>query len=698
MKPFAIPLNFAFGRVLPIIRQTEVAECGLAALTMVAGFYGHKTDLSSMRRRFPITPRGLTLKDLSDVAGQLGFANRALRVGIKNITQIRLPAILHWDLTHFVVLKSVSRRRLTIHDPARGLVSMTHAEFADHFTGVALELVPTAEMERKNDRQTLPMSSLWGHMTGFWGTLVQIVIFSLIMQVFLVASPQYLQVTIDKVLPAQDADLLTVLAIGFGLLLIMNVVAATLRAFVLLYAGTTLAHQITSNLFHRLVRLPLNYFETRHVGDIISRFESVQPIQNFLINGLVKTFIDGLMAVVMLGFMLIYSPQLAAVVLLALGAFLLLRLVFFPQMRLMEEDLIRKGALESSNFIETIRGILPIKAFADEPNRQLKWQNLLTETFNSSIRLARLKIGLDQSETLIFEAERIIVLFLAARLVMAGDMTVGMLFAFTAYRGQFVSAATSLVDVIIQYRMLNLHLERISDIVLTETEPEEGMTTEIQEGRIEVKNLSFSYGQEHGSVFENVSFVIDSGTSIALIGETGGGKTTLLKLMMGLLQLTEGEIRIDGTKLTLFEPRNFRRQIASVMQDDHLFSGSIADNISFNDLNQDYTKLRNVAEKAQIHEEISKMPMGYDTPVGDMGSALSGGQIQRILLARALYREPKILFIDEGTSNLDIETERCVNEAIAELGITRVISAHRKETIESTDRRLLVSNGSVLEL
>jgi len=282
--------------------------------------------------------------------------------------------------------------------------------------------------------------------------------------------------------------------------------------------------------------------------------------------------------------------------------------------------------------------------------------------------------------------------------VINGEFTIGMIFAFTAYRGQFVGAVTSLVDVIIQFRMLRLHLDRISDIVLTDTEPQGGVALDIKEGQIAVDNLSFSYGAGTVSILKNVSFVIQPGESVALVGDTGCGKTTLLKLIMGLLQPDEGDIRIDGVNLTQIDQSYFRRQIASVMQDDQLFSGSITENISFNDLNVDYEKLQSSAEKAQIHEEISRMPMAYETLVGDMGAALSGGQIQRILIARALYREPAILFIDEGTSNLDVETERRVNAAISEIGITRVISAHRKETIESADRIISVGGGKVSEI
>jgi ATP-binding cassette, subfamily B, bacterial CvaB/MchF/RaxB len=371
-KVSAAQLSFGFGRRLPVIRQDEVAECGLASLAMVASYHGIRTDLRAMRRRFTITSRGWTLLSLAENAGKLGFATRALRCGLKNVGQLRLPAILHWDLNHFVVLKSVSRNKLVIHDPARGAVSMSFDEFAEHFTGVALELIPTTDLRPKDERTRLQFSSLWSEMTGLGGTLVQVILFSLIMQVFVLASPQYLQIVVDSVLPALDTDLLLLLAIGFALLLIMNIVASVLRELVILFAGTTLAFQIASNLFHRLMRLPLVYFESRHMGDILSRFESIQPIKDFLVKGLVRSLIDGLMALITLALMFIYRPLLAAIVLGATLLYLALRLGLLRRMRSQTEQVIITGAAENSNFIETLRGIQPIKAFADESNRELR--------------------------------------------------------------------------------------------------------------------------------------------------------------------------------------------------------------------------------------------------------------------------------------------------------------------------------------
>lgn len=692
----ASQLSFGFGRRLPIIRQDEIAECGLASLTMVASYHGFRTDLRGMRQRFPITARGWTLRTLADNASKLGFSTRSLKCGLKNVGQLRLPAILHWDLNHFVVLKSVSRNRVVIHDPAQGAVTMTFDEFGDHFTGIALELVPTAELKATDERSKLRFSSLWSHMSGLGGTIVQVLIFSLIMQVFVIASPQYLQTVIDSVLPALDADLLLLLAIGFALLLVMKLVASVLRDLVILYAGTTLAYQITANLFHRLIRLPLVYFESRHMGDILSRFESVDSITEFLVQGVVKSVIDGLMALITLALMFVYSPLLAMIVVVATLLYLALRLILLHRMRALTEDVILAGAAEDSNFIETLRGMLPIKAFADESNRQMRWQNLLAETFNTSIRLQRLNIVFGTSRSFIFEIERIAVVFLAARMVMQGEFSVGMIFAFVAYREQFVESAASLVEVLIDFRMLRLHLDRIADIALANPENSEGVRLDISKGNIDVEKLIFSYGEAAAPVLSDVTFSIQPGESVALVGPSGGGKTTLLKLLMGLMTPQSGSVAVDNVSLDKVDQGHFRQQIASVMQDDHLFSGSIADNITFFDLNPNFERLEATAKRAQIHEDIQAMPMAYETLVGDMGATLSGGQIQRLILARALYREPKILFVDEGTSNLDLDTERLVNSAIAELGITRVIVAHRKETIDSADRVLMVQDGKVI--
>ena len=690
-------LKFSIGKRLPVIQQTEISECGLASLAMVAGFHGFKTDLTQMRRRFRVSSRGLTLRSLAECANELGFSTRALKCSLENLRRLRLPAILHWDMNHFVVLKSVSRNRVEIHDPARGYQRMSIDEVGNHFSGIVLELEPTGTLRKTDERELLRFSSLWSQINGLTGALLQILFFSIAIQIFLLAAPQYFQIVIDKVLPTFDVNLLILLAFGFIFLLIMRQVATGLRSFLMLFVGTTMAYQISANLFYRLIRLPLRYFNARHMGDIMSRFDSIDPIKDFLIQGLIKSIIDGFMAIITLGIMFLYSPLLVGITVIATAIYLVLRLALVRRMRLLTEEQIITEAEESSNFIETIRGILPIKSLADESNRQLRWQNLLAESLNSSVKLERLNIFFEISKDSIFELERIILVFVAARLIMENQLSVGMIFAFMAYRDQFVEAASSLIEVLINYRLLRLHLNRIADIALSEPERSGGLKLDVKNGSIAAADLTFAYDGARKPVLKDIHLKVAAGTSVALVGPSGQGKTTLLKLLTGLLTPDTGTVSVDQINLATVDSKHFRQQIATVMQDDHLFSGSILDNITFFDLEPDLEWMKECAIAAQIDDDISGTPMGYDTPVGDMGANLSGGQVQRIILARALYRKPRILFIDEGTSNLDVRTETAVNAAISALGITRIIVAHRPETIRSADRVILVQEGQLTE-
>jgi len=690
-------LNFTGRARLPLIRQNEATECGNACLAMVAGFYGFETDIATLRRRFPVSAQGMTVRMLVDTAGRLGFATRALKAETEDLDKVRLPAILHWDFNHFVVLKSLTSKKVVVHDPATGAREMDYEEFGQHFTGVLLELTPTGEFEPADEREKLKFSSLWSRITGLRSSIVQILLLSIVMQAYTLAAPQYLQVVIDTVLPSQDLNLLVTLAIGFGLFVLVSVGATILRGLVILYAGSSMAYQVAINLFSHLSRLPLPFFERRHIGDIVSRFTSVGPIKDFLTQGVAAGIIDGLLVILTLVIMFLYSVQLALVSLAGFLFYLGLRLAMFRAFRRASEEKIITEATEQSNFMETVRGILTVKAFAREEQRLQRWQNLLADSVNQEVRVQRLTIVFDAAARLIRGVEHVILIYLAASMVLAGGFSVGMIFAFTAYRRQFVENSQNLVELVIEFRMLDLHLERISDIAMAEPEERGGERITVERGEIEAKNLSFSFGRELPPVFEGVSLRIEAGESVALVGPSGCGKTTLLKMAMGLIVPDRGEVFVDGASLRKADPAFYRRQVAAVMQDDHLFAGSLAENISFFDLDVDMDRVRDCARLASIDDEIREMAMGYETLVGDMGAALSGGQLQRVLLARALYRQPKILFVDEGTSHLDVETEKAVNQAIGSLGITRLIVAHRPDTIHMADRVLEFRGGTLVE-
>ncbi|MFZ5610384.1 MAG: peptidase domain-containing ABC transporter [Pseudomonadota bacterium] len=693
-------LDFTGGRKLPLIRQTEAAECGLACLAMLAGYHGLHTDLPALRRRFSISLKGMTLQTLMAMADKLGLASRPLKAEMAALGQLRLPAVLHWDMNHFVVLRTVTRKGITVHDPALGERRYDWQEASKHYTGVAIEMQPTDGFAKADERGRLRLSQLWSRMRGFKRALIQLLALSAVLQLFVLVSPFYVQLVIDEVLTKFDTDLLVVLAIGFGLFTLIYVAANALRARLVLYIGGMMSYQMMINLFRHLIRLPQDYFDKRHIGDIDSRFGSTMPIKTMLTEGLIAGIIDGAMALTTLAMMLVYAPLLAIISFAAFAFNVGLRLGLYRRFRRQSEDAILAKAKEHTNFIETVRGILPIKLYGREPQRQQVWQNLLADLVNTDVRVGKTKIFFEIANKLLFGLENIAIIYLAARAVLASEFTIGMIFAFLAYKTLFAEKAMALVDRLLEFRMLDLHLERIADIALTQPEPEEkGLSTDrCLEGRLALRDITFRYADFEPTVLDGVNFHVAPGEAVAITGASGCGKTTMLKVMLGLVTPQAGEVLVDGLPLAQFGIHAFRGQVAAVMQDDRLFAGSLAENIAFFDPDIDMAKVADCASKAAIHDEILAMPMGYETLVGDMGTVLSGGQKQRILLARALYREPRVLFLDEGTAHLDMAAERKVNQAIAALGITRVIIAHRLETVQSAGRLLVFRGGKLVEV
>ena len=681
-----------------LIRQTEVAECGLASLTMIANYHGLDIDIGTMRRRFQSSARGSALKSLTAIADQLNLIPRAIRLPLEGLKGVSTPAILHWNMNHYVVLERVSNGKALIHDPVGTTRWMSLDQMSPHFTGVALELRPAEDFEPQRYRERLKLSQLWQRITGLKRALVQTIVLSIVLEAFVLASPYYMQVAVDSALPALDRDLLTVLALGFALFTIVNAVATFLRSFVLLLAGTTLGYGIATNIARRLFRLPVSWFEKRHIGDILSRFQSITPIQQFLTQSAVSAILDGGFAVLTLAFMFTYSATLTSIALAAFGLYGVVRAISFATQRTAQEEAIVASGREQSVLMESLRGIVTLRLFNRETARHALWQARLTDSMNATVSLARIGIWKSTANNLIFGLETVASVWLAIRLVIDGGFSVGMVFAYLAYKTQFLQRAASLVDQTIALRMLGLHLERLSDIALADKDKSAGEQVNAETrllGKIELRNVSYRYSPSDPVVLDGVNLVVEPGDHVAITGPSGGGKSTLVKILLGLVEPDEGEILVDDKPIGKFGYRNYREQVSAVLQDDSLFAGSLAENIALFDDAPDMERIVESAERAALHDDIAAMPMAYDTLVGDMGSTLSGGQRQRLLLARALYRQPTILVVDEGTSHLDPAREHQVNAAIEQLGITRIIIAHRMETINTASRVLSVKGGKI---
>jgi ATP-binding cassette, subfamily B, bacterial CvaB/MchF/RaxB len=692
----AILLNFGGQGRLPVIQQTEAAECGLACLAMISSYHGRRIDLNTLRRRHPVSLKGATLRALIQVASQMHFVCRPVRFELGHLRRLHMPTIVHWDMNHFVVLKSVTRRGILVHDPASGKRFFPIAEASKHLTGVALELSPSEGFRPKDERARLPFSTFWTQLRGSRHALVQILILSAVLEIFVIASPFYLQLTIDEVIARGDADLLIVLALGFGLLAAIKVGSTAIRSLVILVVQNVLHFEIGARLFHHLVRLPIAYFEKRHIGDILSRFNSIEPIRSALAEGMIGATIDGLMALATLAMIFVYSTQLALVVLAAFVLYAVVRLGLYRLLRERSLATIEAKAHENSTFIETLRAVQSLKIFNREGDRETQWLNRYGDVVSANVRLGRAKIAFATINDALFGLENVVTIYLAARLALSNSLTIGMIFAFMSYKQHFTEKAVQLVEKALDFRILELHLERLADIALSPLERGHDQvlayTRQIR-GRIELRNVFFRYAETEPFVLEDINFIIEPGEFVAVMGPSGAGKTTLIKIMLGLLEPTRGEVLIDGVPLSTIGPRAYREHVGAVMQEDQLLSGSVADNICFFDPSFDQDRMIQCTQLAGIHEEIMAMPMSYNSLIGDMGSSLSGGQKQRVVLARALYRLPRILFLDEGTAHLDVENEIKINDALKRLQMTRISVAHRPEISSGANRTLRIARA-----
>ncbi|PRA27930.1 peptidase domain-containing ABC transporter [Pseudomonas poae] len=688
------------GRRLPVVLQTEATECGLACLAMIAGYYGHSVNMRDLRRHCSVSLKGLALKQLISSAHQLQLGARAITLEMHDLGQLKLPCILHWNFNHFVVLKSVDRQGVVVHDPARGLCQISHEGLSRSFTGIALELWPDSGFEQRKEPARIKLLSMMGRISGLYRSLLQVLILALTLEVFSLVSPFLLQWTLDNVIVSADHNLLSTLVLGFTLLLLMQQAVSGVRGWVMIHLSTLLSVQWRANVFSHLLRLPTLYFEKRCLGDVVSRFGAVDNIQQTLTAAFLSAILDGLMSAATLTMMLIYSPALAFIAIATMALYALGRCLWYRPLRMASEEQIVHAARQQSHFLETVRGIRPLKLFQREEERRSAWLALLVDQINAGLRTQKLRLLYQHMNGLLFGAENLLVIWLGANKVMDSQFSIGLFIAFLAYKSQFDTRVGNLIDKCFELRMLQLQGERLADIVLHPPEDTrcsfDPQSLAPYDAGIEIHGLHYRYAEKEPWVLENLNLQIAAGESVAIVGPSGCGKSTLLNIMLGILPATRGQIRIGGIDLEQLGLDGLRQMVGTVTQDDVLFAGSLRDNISFFDLNADTSWLMECARIASIHSDIQAMPMGYNTLVGDMGTVLSGGQKQRVLLARALYKKPRILFLDEATSHLDVACEHRVNQAIQRLEITRVMVAHRPETIASADRIIRLFAGRVV--
>ena len=682
-------LDMRWRRRVPVIHQTETAECGLACLAMICGHFGKNIDLISLRRKFNLSARGANLAGINGIAEQLGMVTRALSLELDELGALKMPCILHWDFSHFVVLVSVKRNRYVLHDPARGRRYLGREEMSRYFTGIALEVWPGSEFQAETQQTRISLRSLINSIYGIKRTLAKIFCLSVVIEAINLVMPVGTQLVMDHAIPAGDRGLLTLISAGLMFFILLRAAVSMLRAWSSLVMSTLINVQWQSGLFDHLLRLPLAFFERRKLGDIQSRFDSLDTLRATFTTSVIGLIMDSIMVVGVFVMMLLYGGYLTWIVLCFTTIYIFIRLVTYGNYRQISEECLVREARAASYFMETLYGIATVKIQGMVGIRGAYWLNMKIDAINSGIKLTRMDLLFGGITTFVTACDQVVILWLGAGLVIDNQMTIGMFVAFSSFRGQFSERVTSLTSFLLQLKIMSLHNERIADIALHEKEEKKHeieIVAHMGPISLETNDLSYRYDSQSAPIFSALSLSVAPGESVAITGASGAGKTTLMKVLCGLFEPDSGRVLINGIDIRQMGINNYHRMIACVMQDDRLFSGSIRENICGFAEEMDEEWMVECARASHIHDVIMNMPMGCETLIGELGEGLSGAQKQRIFIARALYRKPGILFMDEATSALDSESEHFVNVAIKNMNITRVIIAHRETTLKTVDR------------
>nr|WP_315589557.1 peptidase domain-containing ABC transporter [Sphingomonas psychrotolerans] len=703
MKPLSRIIGRASGTRLRAVQQTEMAECGLACVAMIANHHGYGADLRELRERFAVSNRGMSLAHLISVCQDSQLVVRALRVELAGLETIQLPAILHWNGAHFVVLESVNsgwgHTSYTIVDPATGRQTLSQKVFSELFTGVLLEVSPGLHFSTAPAPARFRLRQLWSGVKNLSVPATQVVILSLLFQIGALIAPLYLQMLIDTVQADFDVGVLMPVALGFVVLAGLAAGIMLARSVIIAEVSNSFAFQIASSLFRHMMSLPATWFSRRQVADTASRFESVNPVSDFITKNCISSTLDGGLALLSILIIALYSVPLA----LSAGAFALLQIAcrafIAPRQRLATDEMVKAAARQNGSVFETVRGINTIKMYGLESTRMFSWVELKGREISAKVRGEILSAKLDAALFFITQLDRIAFITLAYVFSSGDRLAIGVLAALIFYKENLSAAITSLGKTFSDFRMLGAHLERLADISLERSEPGE-MSVKLVDDftELSVEQVSFRYSDYESYLLSDLAITVSKGESVAIVGPSGGGKTTFIKLITGALNPTTGSIKVNGRLLSDYGPRRFRQKIGIVSQDDTLYEGTIGENICLFDSEPDFARVEEVCRIACIWDDIQKMPMGLGSLVGDMGASLSGGQRQRIFLARALYRSPALLIMDEGTAHLDAALETRITEALSSLGIASVLIAHRRAAIQYVDRVYSLINGKLEEV
>ncbi|MGH9869343.1 MAG: peptidase domain-containing ABC transporter [Candidatus Polarisedimenticolia bacterium] len=686
-------------RRIPFVQQLSATDCGPACLAMVLGYHGKGVALEEVRSIVGSGRDGANALSLLEAGRWFGLRGRGIRLEAEDLEFLQPGAILHWDFKHFVVFDRLRKGRLDIVDPAAGRRQVSLEQFRRSFTGVALELEPSEEFQPGRGRRA---QGTWRHhrrLIEHSGLLSRVVVISVLIQILAMALPLMVGVLVDRVVPRSDHHLLAVLGAGLLMVVVFRFLASCVRAHLVLSLQTHLDSKMTLDFMDHLVSLPYAFFHLRPAGDLLMRLQSNATVREIITSSTVSGLLDGGLVSLYLILLLAASPSMGWLVLLLamirVAVFLLTRRTF----RDLTSESLEAQSRSQSYEVQIMAGIETLKSSGVEHRAVEHWTHLFVDVMNVSLRRGRLSALVDSALDALSMASPLIILGYGATLVMSGGISLGTMLAMSALAAGFLVPLSALVSTGLKLQLLGSYLERINEIFDTPPEQDRAAVTRSVKlrGGITLEQVSFRYGPLSPEVVREVSVEIRPGAHVAIVGRSGSGKSTLAKLLLGLYPPTKGRILYDGVDLAGLESRSLRRQLGIVPQHPYLFGTTIRGNIALADPTLPLEQVIQAARLAQIHDDVSAMPLGYETILVDGGASLAGGQRQRVALARALVQQPAILLLDEATSALDAITESRIHKSLAALPCTRIIIAHRLSTIVHADLILVMEDGRVVE-